>query len=128
MCSWHGPNDRLGQRHHERRLSVEGERADLHHCAINKPEQYAEHHFEGNPDGEILRLKDIGQVELAPRSSNPLGRQTGIPRRRSSSSRPPGSNAAKAIEAVKEELEQIKKESFPPGHGASRSFRSIAGT
>ena len=27
----------------------------------------------------------------------------------------PGSNAAEVIEAIKEELEQIKKESFPPG-------------
>ena len=40
---------------------------------------------------------------------------TAIPRRPSSSSRLPGTNAAAVIEEVKEKLEEIKEESFPPG-------------
>ncbi|MGE3805302.1 MAG: efflux RND transporter permease subunit [Gemmataceae bacterium] len=108
----------------------------------NKPEQYENIILRANPDGEILRLKDIcvppkvqaSSVphELAPENGGDkqkerrgveLGSEffdiysdiNGLPAASIVLKQAPGSNAAVVIEEIKKELEQIKKESFPPG-------------
>jgi HAE1 family hydrophobic/amphiphilic exporter-1 len=81
----------------------------------NKPEQYAEIILKANPDGEILRLKDIGQVELGSQFFDIYSDINGHPAASIVLKQAPGSNAAEVIEAIKEELKLIKKESFPPG-------------
>ena len=50
----------------DKTLAVEGVRADSHLRRYNKPEQYENIILKASPDGEILRLKDVGRVELAP--------------------------------------------------------------
>ena len=81
----------------------------------NKPEQYANIILKANPDGEILRLKDVGEVELGPQFFDIYSDINGHPAASIVLKQAPGSNAAEVIEAIKTELEQIKKESFPPG-------------
>ena len=81
----------------------------------NKPEQYENIILKANPDGEILRLKDVGQVELGPQFFDIYSDINGHPAASIVLKQAPGSNAAEVIEAIKTELEQIKKESFPPG-------------
>lgn len=118
----------------------------------NKPEQYENIILRANPDGEILRLKDIcvppkersasPESEDAERKKTPAegghgGTTEGKKERRGVElgseffdiysdinghpaasiilKQAPGSNAATVIEEIKKELEQIKKESFPPG-------------
>src|SRR5438270_4236102 len=81
----------------------------------NKPEQYANIILKANPDGEILRLKDVGEVELGPQFFDIYSDISGHPAASLVLKHAPGSNAAEVIEAIKTELEQIKKESFPPG-------------
>ncbi len=71
--------------------------------------------LKANPDGEILRLKDVGQVELGPQFFDIYSDINGRPAASIVLKQAPGSNAAEVIEAIKSELEQIKKESFPPG-------------
>lgn len=124
---------------------------------FNKPEQYENIILRANPEGEILRLKDIcippkeqstpaadeyaGSGEgkkgpshgegghgdkthgKKPRRGIELGSEffdiysdiNGHPAASIVLKQAPGSNAATVIEEIKKELEQIKKESFPPG-------------
>ncbi len=81
----------------------------------NKPEQYERIILKANPDGEILRLKDVGQVELGPQFFDIYSDINGHPAASIVLKQAPGSNAAEVIEEIKSELELIKKESFPPG-------------
>ncbi len=81
----------------------------------NKPEQYENIILKANPDGEILRLKDVGEVELGPQFFDIYSDVDGHPAAAIVLKQAPGSNAADVIEAVKKKLEQIKEESFPPG-------------
>jgi HAE1 family hydrophobic/amphiphilic exporter-1 len=82
---------------------------------FNKPEQYANIILKENPDGEILRLKDIGEVELGPQFFDIYSDINGHPAASIVLKQAPGSNAAEVIEAIKTELEKIKRQSFPPG-------------
>jgi multidrug efflux pump subunit AcrB len=81
----------------------------------NKPEQYANIILKANPEGEILRLKDIGQVELASSFYDIYSDFDGHPSAAIVLKQTPGPAAAVVIEVVKKKLGQIKKESFPPG-------------
>ena len=81
----------------------------------NKPEQYANIVLKANPEGEILRLKDVAEVELGPQFFDIYSDINGHPAASIVLKQAPGSNAAEVIEEIKKELEQIKKESFPPG-------------
>ena len=81
----------------------------------NKPEQYENIILKANPDGEILRLKDVAKVELGSSFFDIYSDIDGHPSAAIVLKQTPGSNAADVIEEVKEKLEEIKKESFPPG-------------
>ncbi len=81
----------------------------------NKPEQYENIVLKANPDGEILRLKDVAKVELSAAYYNLYSDMDGHPSAAIVLKQTPGSNAAVVIEEVKKKLEEIKAESFPPG-------------
>src|SRR3954465_873536 len=82
---------------------------------LNKPEQYENIILRANPDAEILRLKDVADVELGSQFFDIYSDINGHPAASIVLKQAPGSNASEVIEAIKEELEKIKKESFPPG-------------
>src|SRR5262245_48379228 len=82
---------------------------------FNKPDQYANIILKANSEGEILRLKDVATVELGSEFFDIYSDIDGHPAASIVLKQSPGSNAAVVIEEVKKELEQIKKESFPPG-------------
>jgi HAE1 family hydrophobic/amphiphilic exporter-1 len=81
----------------------------------NKAEQYANIILRANPDGEILRLKDVAEVELGSEFFDIYSDINGYPAASIILKQAPGSNASAVIKEIKKELEQIKKESFPPG-------------
>ena len=81
----------------------------------NKPEQYGEIVLRANPEGEILRLKDVADVQLGSEFFDIYSDIDGKPAASIILKQAPGSNAATVIEEIKAELEQIKKETFPPG-------------
>ena len=81
----------------------------------NKPEQYANIILKANPEGEILRLKDVADVELGSEFFDIYSDIDGHPSASIVLKQSPGSNASAVIEEVKNELEQIKADSFPPG-------------
>ena len=81
----------------------------------NKPEQYADIILRANAEGEILRLKDVAEVQLGSEFFDIYSDINGLPAASIILKQAPGSNAATVIEEIKSELEQIKKDTFPPG-------------
>ncbi|MFO0922811.1 MAG: efflux RND transporter permease subunit [Pirellulales bacterium] len=81
----------------------------------NKPDQYENIILRANPNGEILRLKDVATVSLGSSFYDLYSDIDGHPSAAIVLKQTPGSNASVVIEKVKERLEEIKKESFPPG-------------
>jgi multidrug efflux pump subunit AcrB len=79
------------------------------------PEEYAEIILRSNPKGEILRLKDVGTVRLGSSFYDLYSDLNGYPSAAIVLKQTPGSNAAEVIKDVKDKLEQIKKDTFPPG-------------
>ncbi len=81
----------------------------------NKPEQYANIILRANAEGEILRLKDVADVELGSEFFDIYSDIDGHPAASIVLKQSPGSNATAVIEEVKAALEEVKEESFPPG-------------
>jgi HAE1 family hydrophobic/amphiphilic exporter-1 len=81
----------------------------------NKPEQYENIILKATPEGEILRLKDIAEVELGPSYYNIYSNIDGHPSAAIVLKQIPGTNAATVIEQTKEKLKEIQETSFPPG-------------
>jgi multidrug efflux pump subunit AcrB len=81
----------------------------------DKPEQYGEIILRSNPEGEILRLKDVATVELGSSFYDLYSDIDGNPSAAIVLKQTPGSNATDVIEKVKAKIEEIKKESFKPG-------------
>lgn len=82
---------------------------------FNKPEQYENIILRRNANGELLRLKDVAQVDLGSSFYDLYSDIDGRPSAAIVLKQTPGSNAATVIEQVKEKLEHIKKTDFPPG-------------
>ena len=78
----------------------------------NRPEQYQDIVLKSNPDGEILRLKDVAAVELGPSYYNIYSDIDGHPSAAIVLKQLPGTNASVVIEEVKKKLEQIKETRF----------------
>lgn len=81
----------------------------------DKPEQYENIILRAKSDGEILRIKDVAKVSLGSSFYDLYSDIDGNPSAAIVLKQTPGSNATEVIEKVKEKLEQIKEESFPPG-------------
>ncbi|MGD9633749.1 MAG: efflux RND transporter permease subunit [Pirellulales bacterium] len=81
----------------------------------NKAEQYGNIILKANPEGEILRLKDVADVELGSEFFDIYSDIDGHPAASIILKQSPGSNAADVIKEIKGELEKIKEETFPPG-------------
>ncbi|MBE7176371.1 MAG: efflux RND transporter permease subunit [Mucilaginibacter polytrichastri] len=81
----------------------------------DKPEQYKDVILRANPDGEILHLKDVADVELGSEFYDIYSNMDGHPSAAITLKQTYGSNASDVIKEVKEKLEEIKGSSFPPG-------------
>ena len=81
---------------------------------FNKPEQYADIVIRAKNRGEILRLKDIADVELGSEFFDIYSNLNGHPSAAILLKQNFGSNASDVIAQVKEKLEELKS-SFPPG-------------
>ncbi len=80
----------------------------------DKPEQYENIIVKANPEGEILRMKDIAKISLGSSFYDLYSDLDGKPAAAIVLKQTPGSNATEVIRRVKEKLDEIKKESFPP--------------
>ena len=81
---------------------------------FNDPKQYENVIIKANPDGEILRLKDVAKVVLGSEYYDIYSSMNGNPSAALVLKQTYGSNASAVIEKVKEKLEELKQ-TFPPG-------------
>lgn len=81
---------------------------------FNKPEEYENIIIKANPNGEILKLKDIADVDFDSEFYDIYCNKDGYPSASIVLKQNIGSNASKVIEDVKAKLEELKT-SFPPG-------------
>jgi HAE1 family hydrophobic/amphiphilic exporter-1 len=81
---------------------------------FNKPDEYENIVVKANPEGEILKLKDIAEVELGSEFFDIYSNKDGSPAASIVLKQNFGSNASKVIEEVKVKLDELKAD-FPPG-------------
>lgn len=82
---------------------------------FNKPEQYENVIVRANPNGEMLRLKDVARVELGSEYYDIYSNLNGYPSAAIVLKQTYGSNASDVIKSVKAKLDEMKRTSFPPG-------------
>jgi len=80
----------------------------------NTPEQYKEIIVKATSSGEVLRLKDVAEVEVGSEFVDIYSNKDGYPSSSLILKQVPGSNASDVIKNVKAKLEELKKD-FPPG-------------
>ncbi|MBW1653845.1 efflux RND transporter permease subunit [Flavobacterium quisquiliarum] len=80
-----------------------------------QPKQYEEIALRANPDGTILRLKDISNIEFGAMSYGMVSKTDGKPSASIMLKQRPGSNASEVIASVKAKMAELKDSSFPPG-------------
>ncbi len=80
----------------------------------NKPEEYKDIIIRANDKGEMIRLKDIAEVEVGSEFVDIYTDKDGYPTASLVLKQNPGSNANQVIDDVKAKLEELKKD-FPPG-------------
>jgi HAE1 family hydrophobic/amphiphilic exporter-1 len=81
---------------------------------FNDPRQYEDVILKANPNGEILRLKDVATVSLGSEYYDIYSSMNGHPSAALVLKQTYGSNASEVIDNVKLKLEELK-ENFPPG-------------
>lgn len=82
---------------------------------FNTPDQYKDVIIKANPKGEILRLRDIADVELGSEYYDIYSNLNQYPSAAIVLKQTYGSNAGEVIGRVKAKLDELKKSSFPPG-------------
>ncbi|MDU0372830.1 efflux RND transporter permease subunit [Hymenobacter endophyticus] len=80
-----------------------------------EPKQYEDIVLRANPDGSVLRLKDVAQVKFDVLSYGMVSKIDGKPSAAIMLKQRPGSNASDVIKQVKERMAELKQTSFPPG-------------
>ncbi|MFL5727982.1 MAG: efflux RND transporter permease subunit [Cytophagaceae bacterium] len=80
-----------------------------------EPEQYGEIIIRANPDGSMLKLKAVADVEFGSLSYGMVSKTDGKPSASIMLKQRPGSNASEVIRNVKKRMEELKSSSFPPG-------------
>jgi HAE1 family hydrophobic/amphiphilic exporter-1 len=88
----------------------------------NTPEAYGNIVLSSKEDGEIIRLKDVAEVEFDSQDYDVLSKENGRPSAAIMLKQRPGSNAKEVIGNIKETMARIKADSFPPGMDYSLSY------
>jgi len=79
-----------------------------------EPKQYENLVLRTNPDGSLLRLKDVADVEFGSQDYGILSKTDGRPSAAIMLKQRPGSNAREVIANVKKRMAELKQSSFPP--------------
>ena len=79
---------------------------------LTRPEEFAAIVLRANPDGSVIRVKDVARVELSARSQDRFGRFNGAPAAAIGIYQTPGSNAIEVARKVRETMSALEKR-FP---------------
>ena len=82
---------------------------------FSTPEEYGKIVLKALPDGSVLRLKDVAEIEFDSEDYNMVSMTDGKPSVSIMIKQRPGSNAREVIQNIKEKMEEIKETSFLPG-------------
>jgi hydrophobic/amphiphilic exporter-1 (mainly G- bacteria), HAE1 family len=82
---------------------------------FNSKEEYENIPIRSNTNGDILRVKDIAEVEFSTAYYDVEAKLNGRPTAAVMLKQLPGSNASKVIKDVKKRIEEIKQSTFLPG-------------
>jgi HAE1 family hydrophobic/amphiphilic exporter-1 len=80
-----------------------------------EPEQYRNIVLRANPDGSVLKLKEVADIEFGSLTYGMVSKENGKPSAAIMLKQRPGSNASEVIEGVKARMAELKETSFPPG-------------
>ena len=80
---------------------------------LQSPEQFSAIAVRSNPDGSVVRLKDVARVELGALNYQQIGRVNGQPGVGIGVFQAPGSNALEVANGIKRTLEDLSQR-FPP--------------
>ncbi len=89
---------------------------------LTEKEQYGNIVIKVAETGEMVRLKDIAEVEFGSVDYDVISKENGSPSAAIVLKQRPGSNASNVIEQVKTRLEEMKQKSFPPGMDYTISY------
>jgi HAE1 family hydrophobic/amphiphilic exporter-1 len=79
---------------------------------LTRPEEFAAIILRANPDGSVIRVKDVARVELSARSQDRFSRFNGAPASALGIYQTPGSNAVDVARQVREAMSALEKR-FP---------------
>ncbi|SED51028.1 hydrophobic/amphiphilic exporter-1, HAE1 family [Rhizobiales bacterium GAS188] len=79
---------------------------------LTKPEEFANIVLRTNPNGSVVRVKDVSRVEMGARSSDRYSRFNGAPAASIGIYQSPGANAVQVTQAVRKTLDELAKR-FP---------------
>ena len=82
---------------------------------LTHKEQYENIVIKISESGEMLRLKDVADIEFGSLDYDVLSKENGKPSAAIILKQRPGSNASEVISNIKDRLEFLKSTSFPPG-------------
>lgn len=86
------------------------------------PEEYGEIVLKALPDGSLLKLKDVAEIDFDSEDYNMISMTDGKPSAAIMIKQRPGSNAKEVIENIKAKMEEIKESSFLPGMDYNISY------
>ncbi|MFH2063903.1 MAG: efflux RND transporter permease subunit [Pseudomonadota bacterium] len=81
---------------------------------LRTPEEFAAIPIRNNPDGSVVRIRDIGRTELGTERSDIVANHNGRPAAAMAIRQAAGANALDTAQAVKQKLEEMSRY-FPPG-------------
>lgn len=82
---------------------------------FNSEEGYENLVVKATEEGELVRLKDIAEIEFDSQDYNVLSKENGQPSAAIMLKQRPGTNAREVIADIKTKMEEIEARSFPPG-------------
>ncbi|MFO0435478.1 MAG: efflux RND transporter permease subunit [Sphingobacteriaceae bacterium] len=89
---------------------------------MTQKEQYENVVVKVNESGEMLRLKDVADIEFGSLDYDVLSKENGRPSAAIVIKQRPGSNAQEVIKNIKSKLAYLKETSFPPGMNYTISY------
>jgi HAE1 family hydrophobic/amphiphilic exporter-1 len=89
---------------------------------LTEQKQYEDIVIKVSETGELLRLKDVADVEFGSEEYDVISKENGYPSAAILLKQRPGSNASEVIQNVKNRLSELKASSFPPGMDYTISY------
>ena len=87
-----------------------------------EPAQYENIVLRSNPDGSMLKLKDVADIEFGTLDYDVASKSNGKPSASIMLKQRPGSNAQEVIKNVKKKVAELKATTFPPGMDYAVSY------